>query len=164
VCKLWGNFYFWLNYPFKRGLTVTVLSLQSGYFLVRWQSSDIPRFVMFWCFRVCCEHMACHVFPCAAQSCAMCSPVYCLAPPILLSEFWLICPTWLARHPPLFVTLFNLVVVVLFLFITFDVYSCSYSWPVPWPVLLYSGFIFYFSLNILLCIWVLALLSTNTLW
>jgi len=28
--------------------------------------------------------------------CAMCSPVYCLAPPILLSDYWLICPTYLA--------------------------------------------------------------------
>jgi len=29
-----------------------------------------------------CLHMACHVFPCA-----MCSPVDCLAPPILLSDY-----------------------------------------------------------------------------
>jgi len=40
--------------------------------------------------------------------CAMCSPVNCLAPPILLSDYWLICPTCPARYHPLFVPLFSL--------------------------------------------------------
>ena len=49
--------------------------------------------------------------------CAMCSPVDCLAPPILLPDYWFICPTCPPSLPPLFVLpIYSLCVCSLVLF------------------------------------------------
>jgi len=53
------------------------------------------------------EHMAVLCF-----FCVLCSPVYCLTPLLLLSDYWLICPTCPVRYPSLFVPLFSLPVFV----------------------------------------------------
>ena len=67
---------------------------------------------------LCCTWVFCYFGPCAR--------VYCLAPPILLSDYWLIRPTCLSRYPPLFVPLFSLLVFVVLCWFVVRV-SCSWS-------------------------------------
>ena len=57
---------------------------------------------------------ACPVLFCTWVFCCFepCARVHCLAPPILLSSYWFICPTCCVRYPPLFAPLFSLLVSV----------------------------------------------------
>jgi len=91
------------------------VKMQIQYFTIRLKHLDpisfFTQYVMFLS-----QCLVCHVL------------VYCLAPPILLSNYWLICPTCPPRYPPLFSFLFSLpVFAVLCLFVVnvMGVMSCA---------------------------------------